>query len=63
MAIHADGPSLPRASQISQEAVLLAHPFSAVKQEQQRKWIEELNKQIEDDRQKKSGGENYILNG
>eukprot|EP00069_Balaena_mysticetus_P007690 bmy_05640T0 len=28
-------------------------PFSAVKQEQQRKWIEELNKQIEDDRQKK----------
>ncbi|XP_060258342.1 coiled-coil domain-containing protein 66 isoform X9 [Ovis aries] len=54
MAIHADGPSLPRASQISQEAVLLAHPFSAVKQEQQRKWIEELNKQIEDDRQKKA---------
>ena len=28
-------------------------PFSVVKQEQQRKWIEELNKQIEDDRQKK----------
>ncbi|XP_040102342.1 coiled-coil domain-containing protein 66 isoform X5 [Oryx dammah] len=54
MAIHADGPSLPRASQISQEPVLLAHPFSAVKQEQQRKWIEELNKQIEDDRQKKA---------
>jgi len=25
-----------------------------VKQEQQRKWIEELNKQIEDDRQKKA---------
>ncbi|KAG5197643.1 hypothetical protein JEQ12_008372 [Ovis aries] len=38
----------------SKEAVLLAHPFSAVKQEQQRKWIEELNKQIEDDRQKKA---------
>uniref|UniRef100_A0A8C6DY70 Coiled-coil domain containing 66 n=1 Tax=Moschus moschiferus TaxID=68415 RepID=A0A8C6DY70_MOSMO len=38
----------------SKEAVLLEHPFSAVKQEQQRKWIEELNKQIEDDRQKKA---------
>ncbi|TKC43963.1 hypothetical protein EI555_006878, partial [Monodon monoceros] len=35
------------------EAVLMERPFSAVKQEQQRKWIEELNKQIEDDRQKK----------
>ncbi|KAB0357562.1 hypothetical protein FD754_001718 [Muntiacus muntjak] len=35
------------------EAVLLEHPFSAVRQEQ-RKWIEELNKQIEDDRQKKA---------
>uniref|UniRef100_A0A8C4MB85 Coiled-coil domain containing 66 n=1 Tax=Equus asinus TaxID=9793 RepID=A0A8C4MB85_EQUAS len=35
------------------EAVPLGHPFSAVKQEQQRKWIEELNKQIEDDRQRK----------
>ncbi|MXQ83109.1 hypothetical protein E5288_WYG018806 [Bos mutus] len=38
----------------SKEAVLLEQPFSAVKQEQQRKWIEELNKQIEDDRQKKA---------
>ncbi|KAM9680546.1 coiled-coil domain-containing protein 66 isoform 2-T2 [Dama dama] len=54
MVIHADGPSLPRASQTLQEAVLLEHPFSAVRQEQQRKWIEELNKQIEDDRQKKA---------
>ncbi|XP_012493755.1 PREDICTED: coiled-coil domain-containing protein 66 [Propithecus coquereli] len=35
------------------ETVLLKHPFSTVKQEQQRKWIEELNKQIEDDRQRK----------
>ena len=39
---------------VVQEAVLLEHPFSAVRQEQQRKWIEELNKQIEDDRQKKA---------
>lgn len=31
----------------------MERPFSAVKQEQQRKCIEELNKQIEDDRQKK----------
>ncbi|XP_069332010.1 coiled-coil domain-containing protein 66 isoform X3 [Eulemur rufifrons] len=37
----------------SRETVLLKHPFSTVKQEQQRKWIEELNKQIEDDRQRK----------
>ncbi|XP_058417528.1 coiled-coil domain-containing protein 66 isoform X3 [Diceros bicornis minor] len=37
----------------SKEAVPLERPFSAVKQEQQRKWIEELNKQIEDDRQRK----------
>ncbi|EPY81029.1 hypothetical protein CB1_000762021 [Camelus ferus] len=31
----------------------MEHSFSAMKQEQQRKWIEELNKQIEDDQQKK----------
>ncbi|XP_063458527.1 coiled-coil domain-containing protein 66 isoform X4 [Pan paniscus] len=37
----------------SRETVLLEHPFSAMKQELQRKWIEELNKQIEDDRQRK----------
>ncbi|XP_055129599.2 coiled-coil domain-containing protein 66 isoform X4 [Symphalangus syndactylus] len=37
----------------SRETVLLEHPFSAVKQELQRKWIEGLNKQIEDDRQRK----------
>ncbi|XP_065741008.1 coiled-coil domain-containing protein 66 isoform X4 [Phocoena phocoena] len=37
----------------AKEAVLMERPFSAVKQEQQRKCIEELNKQIEDDRQKK----------
>ncbi|XP_023369341.1 coiled-coil domain-containing protein 66 isoform X2 [Otolemur garnettii] len=48
----ADGHSLLRPSQILEEAVL-KHPFSTVKQEQQRKWIEELNKQVEDDRQRK----------
>ncbi|KAM9074609.1 coiled-coil domain-containing protein 66 isoform 3-T3 [Megaptera novaeangliae] len=53
MVIQADGHSPPRASQILEEAVLMECPFSVVKQEQQRKWIEELNKQIEDDRQKK----------
>lgn len=37
---------------VIQEAVLPEHAFSAVKQEP-RKWIEELNKQIEDDRQRK----------
>ncbi|XP_077894510.1 coiled-coil domain-containing protein 66 isoform X13 [Ictidomys tridecemlineatus] len=36
----------------SKEAMLLEHPFGAVKQEQ-RKWIEELNKQ-EDDQQRKT---------
>ncbi|XP_036075713.1 coiled-coil domain-containing protein 66 isoform X5 [Rousettus aegyptiacus] len=36
----------------SKEAVLPEHAFSAVKQEP-RKWIEELNKQIEDDQQRK----------
>nr|XP_044611338.1 coiled-coil domain-containing protein 66 [Equus asinus] len=43
----------PHECLFSMEAVPLGHPFSAVKQEQQRKWIEELNKQIEDDRQRK----------
>ncbi|XP_008586613.1 PREDICTED: coiled-coil domain-containing protein 66 isoform X1 [Galeopterus variegatus] len=47
------GHSQLRASQILEEAVSLEHPFSAMKQEQQRKWIEDLNKQIEDDRQRK----------
>ncbi|XP_019509883.1 PREDICTED: coiled-coil domain-containing protein 66 isoform X2 [Hipposideros armiger] len=51
--VQADGHSLSRASQILEEAILPEHPFSAVKQAQQRKWIEELNKQIEDDRQRK----------
>uniref|UniRef100_A0A8C7C883 Coiled-coil domain containing 66 n=1 Tax=Neovison vison TaxID=452646 RepID=A0A8C7C883_NEOVI len=35
------------------EAVPRERPFSAMKQEQQRKWIEDLNKQIEDDQQRK----------
>uniref|UniRef100_A0A8C9M3E7 Coiled-coil domain containing 66 n=1 Tax=Panthera tigris altaica TaxID=74533 RepID=A0A8C9M3E7_PANTA len=38
----------------SKEAVPLEHSFNAVKQEQQRKWIEDLNKQTEDDRQRKT---------
>ncbi|XP_021037122.1 coiled-coil domain-containing protein 66 isoform X2 [Mus caroli] len=36
------------------EAGLLESPCSAIKQEQQRKWIEELNKQVEDDQQRKA---------
>ncbi|XP_045718104.1 coiled-coil domain-containing protein 66 isoform X1 [Mirounga angustirostris] len=51
--VQADGHPLPRASQILEEAVPPEHPFSAMKQEQQRKWIEDLNRQIEDDRQRK----------
>uniref|UniRef100_A0A8D2D084 Coiled-coil domain containing 66 n=1 Tax=Sciurus vulgaris TaxID=55149 RepID=A0A8D2D084_SCIVU len=37
----------------SKETVLLEHPFGAMKQEQ-RKWIEELNKQAEDDQERKT---------
>nr|XP_051708264.1 coiled-coil domain-containing protein 66 isoform X4 [Oryctolagus cuniculus] len=51
--VEADEHSLPRASQILEEAAIREHPFSAIQQEQQRKWIEELNKQIEGDRQRK----------
>ncbi|XP_070246908.1 coiled-coil domain-containing protein 66 isoform X9 [Myotis yumanensis] len=54
MVVQADGHSPSRASQILEEAVLPEHPFSGVKQEQQSKWIEELNKQIEDDGQRKT---------
>ncbi|XP_030741391.1 coiled-coil domain-containing protein 66 isoform X2 [Echinops telfairi] len=52
--VQADGYSVTRDSPILEEAVPLALPLSAVKQEQQRKWIEELNKQIEEDRQRKT---------
>ncbi|XP_038951137.1 coiled-coil domain-containing protein 66 isoform X11 [Rattus norvegicus] len=38
----------------SKEAGLLESPCITVKQEQQRKWIEELNKQVEDDQQRKA---------
>ncbi|XP_044109281.1 coiled-coil domain-containing protein 66 isoform X6 [Neovison vison] len=51
--VQTDGHPLPRASQILEEAVPRERPFSAMKQEQQRKWIEDLNKQIEDDQQRK----------
>ncbi|KAM6169793.1 coiled-coil domain-containing protein 66 [Rhynchocyon petersi] len=49
----ADGHSAVKASKILEEAVPLEHHFSSVKQEQQRKWMEELNKQMEEDRQRK----------
>ncbi|XP_072641897.1 coiled-coil domain-containing protein 66 isoform X8 [Canis lupus baileyi] len=51
--VQADDYPLCRASQILEETVPLERPLSTVKQEQQRKWIEDLNKQIEDDRQRK----------
>ncbi|XP_069874535.1 coiled-coil domain-containing protein 66 isoform X1 [Dipodomys merriami] len=38
----------------SRETVLLEHPFSAVRQEQQRIWTEDLNKKTQDDWQKKT---------
>ncbi|CAK6435485.1 unnamed protein product [Pipistrellus nathusii] len=52
--VQADGHSSSRASQILEEALLPEHSFSSVKQEQQSKWIEELNKQIQDDGQRKT---------
>nr|KAF6420063.1 coiled-coil domain containing 66 [Molossus molossus] len=51
--VQADGHSLSRASQILEEAVLPEDFFSAVKLEQHGKWTEELNKQVEDDGQRK----------
>ncbi|XP_019325565.2 coiled-coil domain-containing protein 66 isoform X7 [Panthera pardus] len=51
--VQADGHPLIRVGQILEEAVPLEHSFNAVKQEQQRKWIEDLNKQT-DDRQRKT---------
>uniref|UniRef100_A0A8D1RA15 CCDC66 domain-containing protein n=1 Tax=Sus scrofa TaxID=9823 RepID=A0A8D1RA15_PIG len=54
MVVHADGNSLPCASQVLEEAVLMEHPLSVIRQEHQKKWIEELNKQVEDDHQKKA---------
>ncbi|EGW00693.1 Coiled-coil domain-containing protein 66 [Cricetulus griseus] len=38
----------------SKEAGLPEYPCSTVKQEQQRKWIEDLSKQVEDDQQRKT---------
>nr|XP_055200079.1 coiled-coil domain-containing protein 66 isoform X7 [Nyctereutes procyonoides] len=51
--VQADEYPLRRASQILEETVPLERPLSTVKQEQPRKWIEDLNKQIEDDQQRK----------
>ncbi|KAM9186059.1 coiled-coil domain-containing protein 66 isoform 5-T5 [Dugong dugon] len=53
VAVQACGHSVVRASPILEEAVPLEPPVGAVKQEQQKKWIGELNKQIEEDRQRK----------
>ncbi|CAI5767289.1 Hypothetical predicted protein [Podarcis lilfordi] len=39
--------------QMTQEATPVEHPFSAVKREQQKKWLEELDKQKEADRLRK----------
>ncbi|XP_006862180.1 PREDICTED: coiled-coil domain-containing protein 66 [Chrysochloris asiatica] len=47
----------------SQEAVPLKRPCNDVKQERQRKWIEELNKQIEEDRQRKTEEKITYLKG
>ncbi|XP_036353336.2 coiled-coil domain-containing protein 66 [Ochotona princeps] len=50
--VQADTHSLLRDGQNVEEAALPKHPFSAVQQQQQRKWLEELNKQIEGDQQR-----------
>ncbi|XP_056660176.1 coiled-coil domain-containing protein 66 isoform X2 [Monodelphis domestica] len=48
-----DLPAAIRTAFVLGEATPLEHPFSAVRKEQQRKWIEELNKQKEEDKQRK----------
>uniref|UniRef100_G3W4T5 Coiled-coil domain containing 66 n=1 Tax=Sarcophilus harrisii TaxID=9305 RepID=G3W4T5_SARHA len=48
-----DLPAAIRTAFVLGEAAPLEHPFSAVKKEQQKKWIEELNKQKEEDKQRK----------
>ncbi|XP_074055254.1 coiled-coil domain-containing protein 66 isoform X4 [Macrotis lagotis] len=48
-----DLPAAIRTAFVLGEATPLEHPFSAVKKEQQRKWIEDLNKQKEEDKQRK----------
>ncbi|XP_043834584.1 coiled-coil domain-containing protein 66 isoform X2 [Dromiciops gliroides] len=48
-----DLPAAIRTAFVLGEAAPLEHPFSAVKREQQKKWIEELNKQKEEDKQRK----------
>ncbi|XP_036594478.1 coiled-coil domain-containing protein 66 isoform X2 [Trichosurus vulpecula] len=48
-----DLPAAIRTAFVLGEATPLEHPFSAVKKEQQKKWIEELNKQKEEDKQRK----------
>ncbi|XP_044540683.1 coiled-coil domain-containing protein 66 isoform X2 [Gracilinanus agilis] len=53
LSAHPGGDSIPGTSQTLEEATPLEHPFSAVRKEQQRKWIEELNKQKEEDKQRK----------
>nr|XP_010588026.1 coiled-coil domain-containing protein 66 isoform X2 [Loxodonta africana] len=53
VAVQTAGQLVVRASPPLEEAVPLERPVCTVKQEQQRKWIEELNKQIEEDRQRK----------
>ncbi|XP_078008192.1 coiled-coil domain-containing protein 66 isoform X2 [Phascolarctos cinereus] len=48
-----DVPAAIRTAFVLGEAAPLEHPFSAMKREQQRKWIEELNKQKEEDKLRK----------
>ncbi|XP_072455122.1 coiled-coil domain-containing protein 66 isoform X2 [Notamacropus eugenii] len=48
-----DLPAAMRTAFVLGEAAPLEHPFSAVKKEQQERWIEELNRQKEEDRQRK----------
>ncbi|XP_027691643.1 coiled-coil domain-containing protein 66 isoform X3 [Vombatus ursinus] len=48
-----DVPAAIRTAFVLGEAAPLEHPFSAMKREQQRKWVQELNKQKEADKQRK----------
>ncbi|XP_068940456.1 coiled-coil domain-containing protein 66 isoform X3 [Petaurus breviceps papuanus] len=48
-----DLPAAIRTAFVLGEATPREHPFSAVKKEQRKKWMEELNKQKEEDKQRK----------
>uniref|UniRef100_A0A670YEN0 Coiled-coil domain containing 66 n=1 Tax=Pseudonaja textilis TaxID=8673 RepID=A0A670YEN0_PSETE len=58
-----DLPAAIRTAFVLGEATPIEHPFSAVKREQQKKWLEELDKQKEADKQRKMEEKCNFLKG